>query len=301
MIPRGYLYVICCAFSFGLIPTLAKITYDEGASLEIVVFFRIFAGSLFMGFWSVFSYRKNLIKVVSQSFHVFNKSIAFLVFLIGIFIAGMGLGYLGSYKFIPVSLSVLLFFTFPFWVLMINFLIDGVSVKPLKILAFILAFFGLSLCLGPNWDLLDIRGISLVLIGSLCSAGMIVGASKATKVISMHNLIFFSNTIGAIIVGLILFLSDSFSLSHSPSGWLGIFSICILFTIGQFSLFSATKYIGSAQASVMLNIEPLVTIATAILLLGERLIFSQVVGVTVILIALLMASLEFSNFLTLPK
>ena len=62
------------------------------------------------------------------------------------------------------------------------------------------------------------------------------------------------------------------------------------------SLFAATKFIGSAQTSLMLNIEPLVTIATAILLLGERLILSQSIGVAVILIALFMTSSESSKF-----
>ena len=52
MISKGYLYVISCACSFGFIPTLAKLTYNEGTSPELVVFFRIFAGSVFMGIWS---------------------------------------------------------------------------------------------------------------------------------------------------------------------------------------------------------------------------------------------------------
>ena len=39
MIPKGYLYVICCACSFGFIPTLAKLTYIEGTSPELVFFF----------------------------------------------------------------------------------------------------------------------------------------------------------------------------------------------------------------------------------------------------------------------
>jgi len=296
LINRGYIFVFCCACSFGLIPTLAKITYDEGAPLEILVFFRIFAGSLFMGVWSGWSYRKNFFSVLTRSFSSINKPIGFLIFLIGIFVAGMSLGYLGSYQYIPVSLSVLIFFTFPFWVLIINFMIDGISVKPIKIFAFILAFFGLSVCLGPNWNLLDMRGISLALIGSLCSAGMIVGASKATKIISMPDLIFFSNIVGAIIVGLILFFTGSFSLSYSLGSWLGIFTICILFTIGQLSLFAATKNIGASQTSVMLNIEPIVTIVTAILLLGESLILTQIFGVTVILISLFMASFELRTF-----
>ena len=97
-------------------------------------------------------------------------------------------------------------------------------------------------------------------------------------------------------MGLILFFSDSFSMSHTIGGWSGIASICILFVLGQLSLFAATKLIGSAQTSLMLNIEPLVTITTAILLLGERLILSQSIGVTMILMALFMASWKSSKF-----
>ena len=91
-------------------------------------------------------------------------------------------------------------------------------------------------------------------------------------------------------MGLILYLTDSFSLNQTSWGWTGIAAICILFVIGQLSLFAATKAIGSAQTSLMLNIEPLVSIAAAILLLGESLILSQTLGVAVILAALLLAT-----------
>ncbi|MDG2065035.1 MAG: hypothetical protein P8L36_08585, partial [SAR324 cluster bacterium] len=64
MIPRGYLYVIGCASSFGLITTLAKLSYEEGASPQTVVFFRILTGSLLMGVWSTYSHRNNLKYVI---------------------------------------------------------------------------------------------------------------------------------------------------------------------------------------------------------------------------------------------
>ncbi|MED5515455.1 MAG: DMT family transporter [SAR324 cluster bacterium] len=290
MIQRGYFYVAGCAFSFGLITTIAKLTYDEGASPQTVVFFRILAGSLMMGVWSVMSHRKNLKKIILKSPRFSNLPLAFLVFVIGFCIAGMSLGYLSSVKYIPVSLSVLLFFTFPFWVLILNYFIDGVVVSRLNFLSFVLAFFGLAICLGPSWEVLDWRGIALVLGGALCSAGMIFGASKATKLISMTDLVFLSNTVGVIFVGLILYLTDSFSLSQTIDGWSGIAVICILFIIGQLSLFAATKSIGSTQTSLVLNIEPLVSIGAAILLLGENLEFSQSLGVAVILLALILPS-----------
>ena len=295
MIQLGYFYVAGCAFSFGLITTIAKLTYDEGASPQTVVFFRILAGSLMMGVWSVMSHRKNLKKIILKSPRFSNLPFAFLVFVIGFCIAGMSLGYLSSVKYIPVSLSVLLFFTFPFWVLILNYFIDGTVVSRLNFLSFVLAFFGLAICLGPSWEVLDWRGIALVLGGALCSAGMIIGASKATKNVSMTDLVFLSNTVGVIFVGLLLYLTDSFSLSHTIDGWSGIAVICILFIIGQLSLFAATKSIGSTQTSLILNIEPLVSIGAAIFLLGENLLFSQSLGVAVILLALILPSVPLGR------
>ena len=88
---------------------------------------------------------------------------------------------------------------------------------------------------------------------------------------------------------------DLFTFSYSLSGWLGIILICILFNIGQLSLFAATKNIGSEQTSVMLNIEPIVTISSAIIILGERLFFSQTLGIFIILTALFLASFELNK------
>ena len=290
MIPRGYLYVFGCASSFGIITTLAKITYDEGASPPTVVFFRLLAGSLLMGIMSAWSHRKNLLSGKSKPESSNTWRLRVLIIVTGISIAVMSLGYLGSVKYIPVSLSVLLFFTFPFWVLLLNYFIDGEVPERLKLIAFVIAFFGLALTLGPTWQVLDWRGIALVLAGALGSAGMIIGGAKSVQLISMSNLVFFSNTVGAVLVGIILLLTDSFSLSQTPLGWAGIASICVLFVLGQLSLFAATRHIGSAQTSIMLNLEPFISIGAAMLLLGERLQLSQSLGVLVVISALFMAS-----------
>jgi len=125
---------------------------------------------------------------------------------------------------------------------------------------------------------------------------MIVGATKASQIISMSDLVFLSNTIGVILVGLILFFTDSFSLTQTTWVWSGIATICILFVFGQLSLFAATKTIGSSQTSLMLNIEPLVSILAAVILLGESLELSQTLGVAVILLALILASATQQRF-----
>ena len=201
----------------------------------------------------------------------------------------MSLGYLGSVKYIPVSLSVLLFFTFPFWVLIINYIIDREIPKLHKFFAFIVAFFGLALSLGPTWEVLDLLGIVLVLCGSVASAVYIVAGAKAVQMIATPVLLFYSNTLAVFLVGVVMLYSGTFSISHTILGWTGIGAVCLLFTIGQVFLFTGTKHTGSAQASLILNVEPLISIVAAIILLGEKLAMPQYIGVALVIIALFLA------------
>jgi len=113
MIPRGYLFVFSCASSFGLITSLAKLTYDEGASPPTVVFFRLLSGSLLMGVLSAWTHRKKLHPAKIKPKVSNTWTVAVLVGVTGISISVMSLGYLGSVKYIPVSLSVLPFFHLP--------------------------------------------------------------------------------------------------------------------------------------------------------------------------------------------
>jgi drug/metabolite transporter (DMT)-like permease len=83
--------------------------------------------------------------------------------------------------------------------------------------------------------------------------------------------------------------SETLSINHTILGWTGIGAVCLLFTIGQFFLFTGTKHTGSAQASLILNVEPLISIVAAIILLGEQLAMPQYIGVAVVITALFLA------------
>jgi len=242
-----------------------------------------------MGLWSFWTGSKIQSGKKSKEQVVPRLPLQLKIVVTGICISVMSLGYLGSVKYIPVSLSVLLFFTFPFWVLIINYIIDREIPKLHKLFAFIVAFFGLALSLGPTWEVLDLLGIVLVLCGSVASAGYIVAGSKAVHLIATPVLLFYSNTLAVILVGAVMLYSETFSISHTILGWTGIGAVCLLFTIGQFFLFTGTKHTGSAQASLILNVEPLISIGAAIILLGEQLAMPQYIGVAVVITALFLA------------
>ena len=109
---RGAFYAIGCAVTFGVITSLAKFTYDHGASPQTVVWSRILAAAVLLGGWHVLSSRTR--KPLNTPVASEKTSAALPVLVVAISVAVMSLGYLGSVYFIPVSLSALLFFTFPF-------------------------------------------------------------------------------------------------------------------------------------------------------------------------------------------
>jgi hypothetical protein len=95
-----------------VITSLAKFTYDHGASPQTVVWSRILAAAVLIGGWHVLSSRKR--KPLNTPVASEKTSAALPVLVVAISVAVMSLGCLGSRYFIPVNLSALLFFTFPF-------------------------------------------------------------------------------------------------------------------------------------------------------------------------------------------
>ena len=100
MIPRGYFYVISCACSFGLITTLAKISFNEGATPHTVVFFRILSTSILMGIWSFWTGRKTQSGKKSKEQVPSRLPLPLIILVTGICISVMSLGYLGSVKYL---------------------------------------------------------------------------------------------------------------------------------------------------------------------------------------------------------
>lgn len=285
---RGALYAMGCAITFGGITSLAKVAYDHGASPQTVVWSRILSAAVLMGCWYALSSRKR--KSTAAPPPSERVSVTIPVLVVAVSVAVMSLGYLGSVYFIPVSLSVLLFFTFPFVILSLNYIIDRERVSPAQLLAFVIAFGGLALALGPSWEALDWRGVALVLVGAVGAATMIMGSERALRHISMPALGTLSNAGGAVIAGVVMVAMGAFALPETGIGWLGFAGVCGCYLVGQVLLYSATHTIGSAHTSMFLNFEPLVSMFAAVILLGEQLSGMQYVGSALVLGAMASAS-----------
>ena len=77
--------------------------------------------------------------------------------------------YLASVVFIPVSLAVIIFYTFPILILAITVISGRERAGATRWLIVAGVFTGLILVIGPEFSTLDWRGVALAGISSLCA------------------------------------------------------------------------------------------------------------------------------------
>lgn len=211
--------------------------------------------------------------------------LGFLMFLISF-------GYLTSTKFIPVSLAVLLFYMAPFLVALIVRIVDGEPLSVLKIVSLVTAFVGLILALKVDEGfVLSLPGFGFALLAACALATMITISSRVPHKFNPIVLNFYGLTIGALFFIATLVLVGDLTFPETPGTWLKLGIIGISVAAGQVSMFLGIRHIGSMHSAILMNLEPVFTIALAMLLLGERFDQQQSVGAILVIAAVFVVSL----------
>jgi len=202
---------------------------------------------------------------------------------LGLAVFLMGAGYLGATQYIPVSLAVLIFYTGPFFIIIITKFTENEPITILRLTAICVAFFGLILIMGvKSTGPLPIRGILLAFTAAIGMAAFVTVSSLTIRKASPQMVNLYSLLGGTLLFGLFLFIMGGPSGTITLSGALKLVGSGLSIAIGYITFFSGLKIIGPVRASILLNAEPVYTIALAALFLGERLSYTQLIGATLV-------------------
>lgn len=264
------------ATAYGVITTLARITYDDGATSWAVISSRFLFGFLAIGIFMA---------VAGRSFAMPRAAWPAIIGL-SLGISTMTLGYVSSVAFIPVSLAALLFYTYPLMVAAIAPYLERRALGRAMVATFCVAFAGLALAIGPSFQGLDWRGILLALCGAAGSTGIFLASRKLVVACDVLSVAFYSNFLsaGLILVALVAF--GDLVLPGAAIGWLALTGACAFYVLAISTQLLAIRHLDASRAAVIFNLEPLVSIAFAALLLGETLSFLQLAGVALVVSAL---------------
>ncbi len=192
--------------------------------------------------------------------------------------------YLSAAAFVPVAMAVTVFYTFPLILILAAPFTGGGRITGWRMAAFLIAFAGICLAVGPSLAALDWRGLALSFAAAVASAALFTLTSGLRQ--DRLTLLFWAQ-IGAMAVMLpAAFLSGVAGPAALGAMWIATAIAAASFYVGITCQFAAAPHLAPATIGLLFLIEPVVAIVAAALLLGETLGSAQILGVTLVLAGL---------------
>ena len=274
----GSISALGAGIFFGFIGPTTKLAYNLGAGIGLAIILRYVVATILIT-------PAIIIKPPKYS-NFRNNFFILMLFTSGSILLTTGL--LSAVYFIEVSLTVLIFSTYPIIVLLFSIFIDKEFISNRKKIFFFIAFIGIFFALGPSFDKLNFLGIIASFCAAIGASTMIITNQKMSKFnINPIHIHIFTNLFNCIFFLSVIFLLFDLNLKISLDAWLVIFIASIFYSIAFFLQLLAIEKIGQSKTALLLYIEPVIGILGATILLTEKLNEFQMLGVFIVIISLI--------------
>jgi len=276
----GIIFALVTACGLGAITTLAKIFYTDGGNALTLMLTRFVASVLVFGL---------LILIRRDSFKV-NTAQRTPLIALGIIWSAAMICYLIAVETVSVSLAVLIFYFYPLLVLAYSILSRQLAASLPLISLFLGAFLGLYLALSGGEISVDVNGILFATLASCGAAFTFICGARVAPAMSPLLMSFWINAIGLMLI--LPMMVDRLELPGSLRGTVALATATLFYLIAILCQFQALARLPAARAAFLLNLEPVVSIMLAYLVLSETLSIIQGSGVILVL-SIIIFSLRF--------
>ena len=278
----GVLFVMLSGLFFGLIGYFGMNAMNANLSVYTMLMWRFVVSSLFI-----------LIVIIPRIQHLsVHKSSLIAVFFYGVvFYSSTAIFYFLASIHLGSGLAMVIFFTYPAFVMLINMLVYRIKIGRLYFLALAIITFGMILLMGVDSGQLDMQGIIYSLLSALLYAIYVV-VSKNCPASPLPAT--FVLTLGCVVTCFIAaWIDNSLAFPMETKAWINVSGIGIICTaLPIFFLLKGLKYLSATQASILSVLEPVFVVIFGIILLGEHISFTQGIGVTALLCGALLSLLN---------
>lgn len=274
--------LLLCAASLGAGHVFARLAFGHGVPLFTAALSRAGCAALIVG----------LLLLAKRTWPVTGRRTLFGTLGLGLFVVGQTLLVQVGVKRLPVTVALLLFYTYPFFVALVSAWLGDHRLSRSLLIALVLAFAGLILVLGVAPEHVDPVGVlgavgaAVVFTGTLVLTPRLAPdlAAPARTFLMMSAATVFLAALGSGVGGL--------ALPDSPVAWTGLAGLSVLYGAGIVGLFLLLPRMGAVHAAVVLNLEPVFVAMMAWAALGEALTPLQMAGAGLVVFAVIYAQLR---------
>lgn len=276
----GLLVVTAAATSISVSNVLAPIVYGLGSNTETLLVFRFGGFLLVCGLW---------LTVQGIGFSLERRAVLHCI--------GAGLAYtigsgslIAAFAFMPVSLAVLIFYTFPLMTSLAECALDRRRPALRELACLLAALVGLAICLGIALDRLNGPGLIFAVLAALGVAASYVWTGRKLKSVQSSLMTFYMAATGLIAVLALTTARGAWALPPPELLAVALTAAAALSFAGAFiGMFAGVGMIGPSRTAMVMNLEPILTVALAILLLDEALSGHQLLGAALVIAAIFAA------------
>jgi len=269
--------------ALGLFPTGARFAYAGGSAPETVAVARHLFTLLFVVVLLPTEGGGGRLRTLALPRRLLPAAIG-----LGALLAAFSWAYIAAIAYIPVSLAVLLLYTFPAQVVLMTALTGMERTSPVRLLALALAFTGVALAVGVNTESPDPRGIVLGLAAAFGLALLTVLLARMNAINDRRAATASFTLVAAVLTVAAVLAGPGFALPATPVAWGGLLFAGAAAGLGVTLFFIALPLLGAVRTALLSNLEPVVATLGAIAILGERPGTGQFAGITLVIGAILL-------------
>jgi len=256
------------ATAFGSAPTFAKLAFDNSITPSSLQSYRFFITFIVIIFLAI------IVKQITKPTPAHLPRLLILAISTGL----SSLCYMTSVKYVTVAVASLTFFTFPLVVAPVSHLMKIDKLTQIKVLAMILAFCGLCLLLGTTYNLQWV-GISMAFAAGLFVATSFIVSKPLTEDLSPLTMAVFATGLPCLAYAISSMLSGHLTHPQNFPGGVGLVANSLCHAIGLTCCYAAIARLGPTRTAVMMNVEPLISVLAAYLILGQAITIVQSLGI----------------------
>ena len=264
-----------CSYGFNII--FAQIASQSGIMGPTIFFYRVFL-MVPIGL---------LILLAGRTAFVIDRSEWKAIIGMALASSGVGLCYISSVAYIPVTVAAVIFYTFPILVVMLSPIVERRRLTLDLVVIVIMAFIGVVIVVGPSLNQLDPLGLLLAAGASLSATMQFFFGTRSPK----------THTISKAIVMQLVMLPVAAAIALSTTGLpspaiLLLAPLAVALTIGGYAVGFICQLLALSRISAVVGglafcLEPVVATLSAHFILGEVLSMVQYGGGLLVLAAII--------------